>query len=87
MGYHDYEAATVYRHSQQTFSPPADTTDEPPMMPPESKELSDLEIVRLPARTGMRFCLWLLCLGLFCLSLKPIITLLALAIRTWPNLY
>jgi hypothetical protein len=87
MGYYDYETPTFYRHSQQTPSPPLDTTDEPRMMPPESKELSDLEIVQLPARKGIRFCIWLLGFVLLCLCVKPMITLLAMAIRNWPNLH
>jgi hypothetical protein len=87
MGYHDYETPTLYQHSEQTPSPPPDITKEPPIVPLESKELSDLEIVQLPARTGMRFCIWLLAFVIACLCLKPIITLLAMAIRNWPNLH
>ncbi len=89
MGYRGYEAVKLrYRQqrSRQTCSTPSETR-ETSALEARDEELSDQELIRLPATKGMRICAVLLCLVFLCLSLKGIIAGLLLAVRSWPNLY
>jgi hypothetical protein len=48
---------------------------------------SDQQIVKLPARRGIRICAWILWAVFVCLNLKTVIALFRLVILSWPNLH
>ena len=72
IGYESYDLAphALPPSSSHTASPPPQTVIEPQVIEVEPEGHSDQDVMRQPARRGMRICGWILLSVLLCIYLK-----------------